>query len=194
MNIVWNKRLIEACDFFRQAHESIGQKRRYTGEPYFNHCLEVAESVSEIGGTEDMIIAAFGHDTLEDVFPVKPQYDAYLIAREFGETVVKFVVDLTDVYTKEAWPDLNRAKRKALEVERLARTSPEAKTIKLADLLSNTKSIVAHDPDFAKVYLKEKLAMLPHLADGSPILLQLASTQVIAGFASLGLKIPTLHA
>ncbi|HET8688145.1 MAG TPA: hypothetical protein VFM18_16035, partial [Methanosarcina sp.] len=44
--------------------------------------------------------------------------------------------------------------------------SPQAKTIKLADLIDNTSSIVEHDKDFAKIYLAEKKLLLEVLHDG----------------------------
>jgi hypothetical protein len=42
--------------------------------------------------------------------------------------------------------------------------SPRAKTIKLADMIDNTFSIVERDPAFAKVYLAEKAALLSAVA------------------------------
>lgn len=183
-----------AQKFAHDAHDSIGQKRKYTGEPYWVHTDEVARIVSETPGhTEDMICAAHLHDVLEDVAPNDQtgMYGYLNIKSLFGEDVAKFVVELTDVYTKEGYGDLNRKQRKELERERIGKTSPEAKTIKLADLISNTKSIVEHDPDFAQTYLKEKIALLPYLADGSPHLLQLASAQAIAARTRLGIDTST---
>lgn len=67
---------------------------------------------------------------------------------------------LTDVYTSERHPELNRATRKGLERDRLAKASLQAQLIKVADLISNTRSIVAEDPKFAVTYLQEKAALL----------------------------------
>ena len=64
----------------------------------------------------------------------------------------------------------NRATRKRLSCEGLAAASGEVQTIKLADLISNTASIVEHDPDFARVYLKEKAALLRAMAKGNAAL------------------------
>lgn len=81
---------------------------------------------------------------------------------------------LTDVSRPE---DGNRAARKKLDREHLAKATPEVKTIKLADLIHNTESIVAHDPKFAEVYLEEKRALLSVLKDcTSPILWAKACT------------------
>jgi len=176
-----------AQKFAHDAHDSINQKRKYTGEPYWVHTDEVARIVATVPHNEDMICAAHLHDVLEDVAPHDSNglYDYFSIKHTFGDDVAKLVVELTDVFTKESHGDLNRAQRKELECARVGRISVAAKTIKLADLISNTKSIVAHDPDFAKVYIKEKIAMLPYLAGGDASLLEIASAQAIAAKASL---------
>ena len=44
--------------FARAAHDSIGHKRKYTGDPYWTHTERVAAIVAEHGGSEDMTIAA----------------------------------------------------------------------------------------------------------------------------------------
>ena len=47
-----------------------------------------------------------------------------------------------------------------MDRQRLADSSREVQTIKVADLIDNTPSIVEHDPDFARVYLREKRDLL----------------------------------
>lgn len=138
------------------------QKRKYTGEPYFNHCAEVAELVRSIGGTEEMIAAAYLHDTVEDTATTLEE-----IGEIFGWNVQNLVGWLTDVSKPR---DGNRAMRKQIDREHTSQATPEAKTIKLADLISNSRSIVERDPDFAKVYLKEKELLMPFLLEGNPTL------------------------
>jgi len=188
--------LIEkAKEFAHRAHDAIGQKRKYSGEPYWVHTDAVAMAVTEVGASDEVIAAAHLHDVLEDVAPLLPHtYNEKVIRDNFGDKVTQFVIELTDVFTKENYPKKNRKERKALEAQRLGTISPEAMTVKLADLINNTASIVENDPDFARTYLSEKLTILPYLSDGSPPLLQQASLQVIAGHASLGLTIPMLAA
>ena len=54
--------------FATAAHASIGQVRKYTGEPYPVHLAGVARRVGETPGcSEAMIAAAWLHDVLEDV-------------------------------------------------------------------------------------------------------------------------------
>lgn len=146
--------IAKALEFGANAHE--GQVRKYTGNPYFNeHCVAVAARVKARGGDDDMIVAALLHDTVEDTDVTLDE-----VEREFGIAVASLVDALTDRYTHEAYPELNRAKRKKLEAERMATVSDAAKEIKLCDMMDNTESIVSHDPGFAKVYLREKAYLL----------------------------------
>lgn len=142
-----------ALQFATSAHAD--QTRKYTGEPYVNHCIEVSDIVREHGGSEAQIAAALLHDTVEDT-PVTIDQ----IYSEFGEEVALLVAWLTDVSKPE---DGNRATRKALDREHTFKAPATAQFIKLADLISNTKSISEHDPGFARVYLREKQLLLEGL-------------------------------
>lgn len=113
-----------------------------------------------------MIAAAWLHDVVEDT---PTSIDT--IRDQFGEQVAALVADLTDVSRPE---DGNRKARKAIDREHTAKASPNAKTIKLANLIDNTRNIVARDPDFAKVYLCEKRQLLEVLRDGDSVLWQMA--------------------
>lgn len=177
--INWNTRMLAARDFARNAHDAIGQKRKYSGENYWVHVERVADLVSSVTNDEDMIIAAHFHDILEDVTPSLPDiYNIFVIAKEFGEVVAGYVTDLTDVFTREAYPNLNRKARKTLEAKRLGTIHPNSQTIKLADLLDNTADILAHDKGFGIQYLKEKEVVLPYLKEGNQTLFLRAVSQL----------------
>ena len=145
-------RIEQAVAFATKAHA--GQKRKYTGDDYIVHPIAVSELVAHNGGTEDQIVAALLHDTIEDTDVTYE--DVY---QTFGADVAALVWELTDRFTTEEYPNHNRAQRKVWEAERLAKVSPGAKLIKLCDMIDNTSTIVEHDPGFAKVYLGEKLAL-----------------------------------
>ena len=68
----------------------------------------------------------------------------------------------------------NRAERKDASRKRLAGAEAWVQTIKCADLISNTSSIVKHDPNFAVIYLKEKRLLLDVLDKADPRLMALA--------------------
>lgn len=146
----------KALLFAYRAHE--GQVRKYTGDPYITHPIAIAAIVKSVTHTPDMIAAALLHDVVEDT-------DTSIIdvAVEFGEEVAELVFWLTDVSIPN---DGNREARKRIDREHIARASPEAKTIKLADLIHNTQSIVMHDSKFAKVYMQEKRMLLEVIRDG----------------------------
>ena len=152
------------------AHSAVGQKRKYTREPYYNHPIAVAKLVQAVPHTEDMIMAALLHDVVEDT-----EVTINLVRHMFGSTVAKLVDELTDKSTPE---DGNRAKRKAIDLANLAKASPQAKTIKLADLIDNTSSIVQYDPDFAKIYMLEKRELLKVLTEGDETLYNKAKSIV----------------
>ncbi|WP_224995762.1 HD domain-containing protein [Cesiribacter sp. SM1] len=161
----------EALEFARQAHGE--QKRKFTGEPYIEHPKRVAEMVRTVPHTNAMICAAYLHDVVEDT-PVTHQE----IEKRFGKEVATLVHELTDEYMKEAYPSLNRKARKKREVERQASISPEAKTIKLADVIDNTRDIIKNDKDFAVRYIPEMTALVEALQGGNFSLLMIACYEV----------------
>ena len=153
---------LKAMAFASGAHASINHVRKYTGEPYINHPAAVVELVRSVPHTPEMLAAAWLHDTVEDT-----GVSLGLIEQEFGSEVASIVEMLTDVSC--AHHGL-RAHRKQIDREHTAKASPSAKTIKIADLIDNTRSIVARDPKFAEVYLAEKRLLLEVLREGDPAL------------------------
>lgn len=148
----------EAINYAVRAHAK--QKRKYTDEPYAVHCINVMATVhSNITCVDTAAITAAPlHDIVEDIND--DIYNLENIRIIFGTQVAQIVNELTDKYTHKSFPDLNREERKKREAERFEFVTPEAVFVKLADLIDNTKSIVACDPGFARVYLKEKKRML----------------------------------
>jgi (p)ppGpp synthase/HD superfamily hydrolase len=156
------------------AHAAVGQRRKYTNEPYIVHPAEVAKIVASVpGSTPDMVAAAWLHDVVEDTGCTYND-----IHMGFGTDIATLVGWLTDVSKPE---DGNRAVRKAIDREHTAAAPAEAQTIKLADLISNTRSIMAHDPKFAVTYLEEKRALLAVMTRGDPGLHARASELVNIG-------------
>lgn len=146
------------------------QKRKYTGEPYWYHLVNVAKIIHDAGHC-DLIEIALGHDLLEDVEGLESEtVFAELISIGYSETDSMFIVNgiiaLTDIFTKEAYPDWNRKKRKAEESKRLGKISPSFQTVKYADLIDNGNDILKNDPKFAKVYLSEKQEILRFMDKG----------------------------
>lgn len=154
----------KALDFATKAHGE--QVRKYTGEPYTNHLVEVMNIVRTVKSDDSMLAAALLHDTIEDTSVTEAD-----VKKEFGDRIAQLVVELTDISKPE---DGNRATRKAMDRDKLAKVSDDAQTIKLADLISNGKDIAINDPKFAKVFLNEKRQLLEVLDRGDPTLMKKA--------------------
>ena len=164
-------KVARAIDFAKQAHKD--HKRKYTGEPYFNHLWEVMNIVRSVESDDDMLSAALLHDTVEDTATTNDD-----IKKEFGPRIAKLVDELTDISKPE---DGNRATRKAIDRNKLAGVSADAQTIKLADLISNSKDIQKNDPKLAKVYMQEKALLLDVLTRGNSSLLKQAQ-DIVANY------------
>lgn len=159
MNI---KKVKEAYAFAADAHRT--QVRKYTGEPYINHPVAVAAIVEGVYKRFSEPVrnvataSAYLHDVVEDCDVTLSQINDL-----FGPRVAENVFWLTDVSKPE---DGNREFRKKLDRMHSSGGTRMAQTIKLADLIDNTESIVKHDPNFAKVYLREKALLLDVMGGG----------------------------
>ena len=152
--------LDKAIAFATVAHK--GQKRKYTGAPYIGHPLEVMGIVRTVPHTTEMLMAAVLHVTVEYTAATLDDID-----KQFGKVVRSLVSDLTDISDPE---DGNRAFRKAKDREHSVNASAQAQTIKYADLIANSESIMKHDPGFAKVYMQEKKLLLDGMTKGNATL------------------------
>lgn len=142
----------DAMMFAREVHKA--QVRKYTGNPYADHLAEVAGIVATVQGQfmlpPGVVLAtAWLHDCVED-----QGVDQYTLRDKFGDAVLAGVMLLSDLEQG------NRAERKAASRNRLSMAPSWVQTIKCADLISNTSSIVKHDPKFAVTYLAEKRLLL----------------------------------
>jgi len=171
--------LIEkARNYAVTAHARINQLRKYTLQPYDVHLKAVAELVASVCDDEEMVAAAWLHDTVEDTPATFEELEA-----AFGSDVMHLVKELTDVSRPG---DGNRAARKAIDREHTALASPRAKTIKLADIIDNCDDICRHDQRFGRVYLNEAKALLDVLSDGDRRLYAKAAQLVSIHDAKLG--------
>jgi hypothetical protein len=134
LNAVQN--VLTAARFAAEKHAQ--QKRKgIAAEPYINHLLEVAQLVSS-ALTEpdtDQVIAALLHDTIEDAGVTVEE-----LTVRFGPDVAHLVSELTDDKS------LPKKERKRLQVENAPKKSVRAQTIKLADKISNLRSILSSPP------------------------------------------------
>lgn len=147
-----------AREFATQAHRRIDQRRKYSNQAYEVHLKAVADLVASVSDDQEMIAAAWLHDTVEDTPATLGD-----IEHEFGSGVAQLVADLTDVSRPG---EGNRAARKAIDRAHTAQASVRAKTVKLADLTDNCRDICQHDERFARVFVVEMGALLDVLVEG----------------------------
>ena len=130
--------LVERAKAFAlEAHK--GQTRLNKDKtPLATHIEEVVSLVAEFGGSEAEIAAAWLHDVVEDT-PVTLEE----IAANFGNEVAMIVDGLTDP------PGFNRMhtfERKTAQARRVSGESDSVKRVKLADQISNVRSVAVDPP------------------------------------------------
>lgn len=152
------------------AHIAIGQKRKYTGECYTTHLAEVVEILKTVNADEETLAIGWLHDVVEDT-GIELEY----ITRIFGEDISTGVHYCTEISKKE---DGNRATRKAIDATHFANGNAKSQTVKVADIISNVRSIVVHDSEFAKVYVYEKQRQLSLLTKADARLVKMANDLV----------------
>jgi (p)ppGpp synthase/HD superfamily hydrolase len=128
--------ILAAANFAARAHAQ--QKRKgAAAEPYINHLIEVAELVASSGHEADvnLIMACFLHDTVEDTSVTRHE-----LAQTFNDDVVSLVMEVTDDKS------LPKEVRKAKQVQSAPAKSARAQTLKLADKISNLRSLLSSPP------------------------------------------------
>lgn len=134
--------VIAAYEFALEAHSL--QERKYTHSPYIVHPMEMASRLSEVPNiSKHEIAAALLHDVVEDC-----GITAQEIKSRFGETVAQHLHYLTD-HVKEG----NRRERTEANFNHLKLSPDSTKNIKIADNLSNARSIIICDPNFSATFL-----------------------------------------
>lgn len=150
-------KIIKAAQYAADVHT--GQVRKYTGMPYISHPARVAARVAtHPEATEEMVMAAFLHDTVEDA-----QTTFEDIRFLFGDLVTDLVIDLTDPVCTglaDTCKDKPRSERKAIARAYLAAARREARIIKMIDRIDNLRDMPLTPPNsYTKMYLEESLLL-----------------------------------
>jgi guanosine-3',5'-bis(diphosphate) 3'-pyrophosphohydrolase len=126
--------LLKACEFSKQAH---GLQKRESGDPYYQHPLEVAGIMAEMKLDLASIITALLHDTVEDT-------DVTLedIEREFGSEVAKLVDGVTKLTKIEFQPDHIRQAENFRKLLVAMSEDIRVLLVKLADRIHNMRTII----------------------------------------------------
>jgi (p)ppGpp synthase/HD superfamily hydrolase len=128
--------LLKALHFAADKHRDQRRKDE-EASPYINHPIEVAELLARVGGVTDLVTlqGAILHDTIEDTNTTPEELE-----REFGPEVRGVVEEVTDD------KNLPKAERKRLQVEHAPHISERARLVKLADKISNVRSVTLTPP------------------------------------------------
>jgi len=166
------------------AEQHAGQLIKQTTEPYLDHLAAVAETADIMPlGYETGLC----HDLLEETSVSTSTLLSSLIHFGYEEAaagaIVSSVIELTHVFTKNAYPDWRKSDRKAKEAERLAGTGPLTQTVACADLIYNIGWMLAYDPQHAKKYLKKKRKLLLRLTHADPSLQSQALQKIDAALS-----------
>ncbi|HKD61508.1 MAG TPA: HD domain-containing protein [Terracidiphilus sp.] len=135
-------RFTKAVDYARVLHI---ERRKGTQIPSMAHLLGVASLVmGEVGRvsfpvTEDMVIAALLHDTVED-HGGRPRLEH--IRANFGDDVARMVEGLSDSFAEDASSRENWEERKSSYIYRLRSEPLDVQLISAADKLYNARTIL----------------------------------------------------
>ncbi|HTW81522.1 MAG TPA: HD domain-containing protein [Terracidiphilus sp.] len=140
--LLLSDRFTRAVEYARTLHI---ERRKGTEIPYMAHLLGVASLVMGESGrvdfpvTEDMVIAALLHDTVEDHGGAPRLKD---VEFNFGANVARMVEALSDTLAEDAFQKEKWEVRKKTYVDRLRHEPPDVQLISAADKLYNAQSIL----------------------------------------------------
>jgi (p)ppGpp synthase/HD superfamily hydrolase len=139
----------KAKEFATVAH----QGQLYGNKPYTVHLEDVVTRLGTITDDQELLAAAWLHDTIEDC-----EVSVDTVAREFGQRVSNLVWALTGTGSSRALR-INDAIKKILE-------TPGAELVKSADRLSNASACIRDGrTDLFELYRKEHKILSPVLGD-----------------------------
>ena len=134
------------------------------GTPYVNHLITVLDLLWRVGGVRDPVTlaAAVLHDTIEDTDTNHAE-----LVREFGTAIANLVEEVTDDKS------LPKQRRKELQIEQAADSSPRARLIKLADKSANVADIgigppLTWSPERKREYLDWARQVIDRIRGGNP--------------------------
>lgn len=164
-------RILKAKSVAKIAH---GDKKRYSGEPYYIHPLSVAKKLCQLKLDRNTIIAGLLHDSLEDTDLKRDG-----IKREFGNDVlslVEGVTKLSQIRIKKSWFPFSRVKTEEIpELERQLETlrkmlvamSKDVRVvlIKLADRMHNLETLKYLSEPKRERFAREALEIFAPIAE-----------------------------
>jgi len=130
------------------------QYRKFSAEPYFKHPSRVADTVARFTSDDNIISAAYIHDSLEDTQTSTRELEAV-----FGKKILSYVKELTS--NKK---DLEKIGKGEYLLQKMQKMSPGALLIKLADRLDNISDFKIAPEKFRNKYTEETFYILDNLS------------------------------
>jgi hypothetical protein len=127
-----NPRFEEALDFAAKAHAAVHQERKGTDFLYVSHPIRVAEILDRFGCSDDLVVAGFLHDTIEDA-----DVTADKISAAFSPDIAALVRAVSEPDKSLAWRTRKERTIAHLEQEK----SPDVHALAAADKLDNVRSL-----------------------------------------------------
>lgn len=157
--------LQKVIEFAMKAH---GEQKRIHGGPYWLHPIAVAEIITNRFDITDItvIVAAICHDILEDT---KVSYSE--LVNNFGQEAASIVVELTKPQ-RDLFDSRSKIERANDIYSKLAKSSEQARIIKVADRIHNIQEMKFTSLDFQEKYIKDTELLIDYL-DGTPFLVEL---------------------
>ena len=112
-----------------------GQQRK-SGDPYFTHCVETAQTLIELKLDMPTICAGLLHDVLEDTLTTRIELE-----RLFGETIAQLVEGVTKIGKYHFRGAQRRQAENYLKLLLATATDIRVILIKLADRLHNMRTL-----------------------------------------------------
>ncbi len=153
--------LKEAFDLGKKAHEG---QTRFSGEPYFNHPISVANKLADLGADKDTLIAALLHDTVEDTPLTLKKID-----EQFDGKVASLIDGVTKLYAEDL-QDRKEVQTLDEKIETLRKMFTfmqediRIMVIKLADRLHNMQTIEFFPEEKQKSYAQYTLDIYVKIA------------------------------
>lgn len=166
----------KAIDVAIQYH---GTQTRESGDPYFQHPLEVAGIVTEMRLDSSSVITALLHDTVEDT-------DLTLqdIERDFGKEIAKLVDGVTKLTKIEFQPDNVRQAENFRKLFVAMSDDIRVLLVKLADRLHNMRTI-----EFVKSPEKRKRIAMETMEIYGPLAERIGIQQIKLELQDIAFKI-----
>jgi len=150
--------LNRAYVFSMQAH---GSQKRASGEPYFNHPIEVAGILTDLHLDDETIATAILHDTIEDTVATHEEIEA-----KFGPSVARMVDGVTKLSKIEAQTESERAAENLRKFLLAMSDDIRVLLVKLADRLHNMRTLFhIKNPDKRKRIARETMDIYAPLAE-----------------------------